>query len=189
MAEAAESRPEGMLTLSTHDTKRSGDVRARLNLLSELPDAWGHAVRRWADRNQSRKLAGCPDTNAEYLCYQTLVGTWPIEVERVGAFMAKATKEAKVYTSWIDPNADYDEALQRFVAAVMGDPAFVAELKLACRAGKAPPDEPVLIGAVAGGEEKGVWAIEWKRGQSGSSRRWLKSAGMPSSDQGIGSRS
>jgi hypothetical protein len=57
------------------------------------------------------------NTNAEYLCYQTLVGTWPIEVERVGAFMAKATKEAKVYTSWIDPNADYDEALQRFVAA------------------------------------------------------------------------
>jgi (1->4)-alpha-D-glucan 1-alpha-D-glucosylmutase len=129
MAEASERRPEGMLTLSTHDTKRSGDVRARLNLLSELPDAWGHAVRRWADRNQSRKLAGCPDTNAEYLCYQTLVGTWPIEVERVGAFMAKATKEAKVYTSWIDPNADYDEALQRFVAAVMSDPAFVAELE------------------------------------------------------------
>src|SRR5262249_32499322 len=61
MAEAAERWPEAMLTLSTHDTKRTGDVRARINLLSELPDAWAHAVRRWAERNQSRKLAGCPD--------------------------------------------------------------------------------------------------------------------------------
>jgi (1->4)-alpha-D-glucan 1-alpha-D-glucosylmutase len=85
MAEAAERWPEGMLTLATHDTKRSGDVRARLNLLSELPDSWAQAVRRWTERNQSRKLAGCPDTNAEYLCYQTLVGTWPIEVDRVAA--------------------------------------------------------------------------------------------------------
>jgi (1->4)-alpha-D-glucan 1-alpha-D-glucosylmutase len=129
MAEAAERWPEAMLTLSTHDTKRSGDVRARLNLLSELADAWESAVRRWMERNQSRKLAGWPDTNAEYLLYQTLVGAWPIEAERVGGFMAKATKEAKVHTSWIDPKPDYDEALQRFVADVMGDPTFVAELE------------------------------------------------------------
>jgi (1->4)-alpha-D-glucan 1-alpha-D-glucosylmutase len=129
MAEAAERWPEAMLTLSTHDTKRSGDVRARLNLLSELPDAWEDSVRRWTERNQPRKLAGWPDTNAEYLLYQTLVGAWPIEAERVGAFMAKATKEAKVHTSWIDPKSDYDEALQRFVTAVMGDPAFIGALE------------------------------------------------------------
>jgi (1->4)-alpha-D-glucan 1-alpha-D-glucosylmutase len=129
MIEAAERWPEAMLTLSTHDTKRSGDVRARLDLLSEIPDAWERTVRRWAERNERHRCGGWPDANAEYLLYQTLVGTWPITAERVGAFMAKATKEAKVHTSWIDPKPDYDEALQRFVVDVLGDQDFVADLE------------------------------------------------------------
>ena len=118
-----------MLTLSTHDTKRSGDVRARISLLSELPEAWGRAVERWARRNESYKQDGWPDRNAEYLLYQTLVGAWPIEAGRVGAFMQKAAKEAKVHTSWTDPNADYDDALSAFVTAVIADAEFVADLE------------------------------------------------------------
>jgi (1->4)-alpha-D-glucan 1-alpha-D-glucosylmutase len=117
-----------MLTLSTHDTKRSGDVRARISLLSEMPDAWARAVARWATLNRGHKQNGWPVRNAEYLLYQTLVGAWPIDAVRVGAFMAKAAREAKVYTSWTDPRPEYDEALAAFVAAVLADPAFLAEL-------------------------------------------------------------
>jgi (1->4)-alpha-D-glucan 1-alpha-D-glucosylmutase len=86
-------------------------------------------VVRWADRNISHKQDGWPDRNAEYLLYQTLAGTWPIEAGRVGAFMLKAAKEAKVHTSWTDPNAGYDDALSAFVTAVLADRAFTADLE------------------------------------------------------------
>jgi (1->4)-alpha-D-glucan 1-alpha-D-glucosylmutase len=129
MADAARDRPEAMLTLSTHDTKRSGDVRARISLLSELPEAWENAVGRWARRNREHKQDGWPDRNAEYLLYQTLAGAWPIDAGRAGAFMQKAAKEAKVHTSWTDPNAGYDDALSAFVTAVLADPGFVADLE------------------------------------------------------------
>jgi (1->4)-alpha-D-glucan 1-alpha-D-glucosylmutase len=118
-----------MLTLSTHDTKRSGDVRARLHLLSEIPEAWEGIVTRWGERNERHRSGGWPDRNAEYLLYQTLVGAWPIDAARAQAFMEKATKEAKVHTSWIDPRPDYDEAVAAFVAGVLADDAFVAELE------------------------------------------------------------
>ncbi len=125
--------PATMVTTSTHDTKRGEDVRARICLLSELPAAWGASVRRWAARNQDHRLQGHhrpdqPDRNAEYLLYQTLVGAWPIAVERVVAYMAKATKEAKQHTSWTDPDPEYDTAVEDFVRAVMADQAFLAEL-------------------------------------------------------------
>ena len=129
MADVARRWPETMLTLSTHDTKRSGDVRARICLLSELPTAWGRAVERWADRNERYRRHGWPDRNAEYLLYQTLVGAWPIDAGRAAAFMAKAAKEAKVHTSWIDPNVGYDDALAAFVEAVLSDDGFVANLE------------------------------------------------------------
>jgi len=129
MAEAARRWPEAMLTLSTHDTKRSGDVRARISLLAELPGAWTRAVDRWTVRNQRYKQGGWPDRNTEYLLYQTLVGAWPIDPGRVGAFLQKAAKEAKVHTSWIDPNPGYDDALSAFVAAVLADRGFVADLE------------------------------------------------------------
>jgi (1->4)-alpha-D-glucan 1-alpha-D-glucosylmutase len=129
MADAARDRPEAMLTLSTHDTKRSGDVRARVSLLSELPEAWEDAVGRWARRNREHKRDGWPDRNAEYLLYQTLAAAWPIDAGRAGAFMQKAAKEAKVHTSWTDPNAGYDDALSAFVTAVLADPGFVADLE------------------------------------------------------------
>jgi (1->4)-alpha-D-glucan 1-alpha-D-glucosylmutase len=129
MAHAARHWPETMLTLSTHDTKRSGDVRARISVLSELPGAWESAVVRWADRNNGHKQDGWPDRNAEYLLYQTLAGAWPIEAGRVSAFMQKAAKEAKVHTSWTDPNAGYDDALSAFVTEVLADRAFTADLE------------------------------------------------------------
>ena len=128
MAHAARHWPETMLTLSTHDTKRSGDVRARISVLSELPAAWERAVARWANHNRRHKHGRWPDRNAEYLLYQTLVGAWPIDPARAGAFMAKAAKEAKVHTSWTEPQPDYDEALAAFVTAVLADAGFIAEL-------------------------------------------------------------
>jgi (1->4)-alpha-D-glucan 1-alpha-D-glucosylmutase len=129
MSDAARHWPESMLTLATHDTKRSGDVRARLSLLAELPEAWEQAVAHWARRNERHKRDGWPDRNAEYLLYQTLVGAWPIEAARVAAFMAKAVREAKVHTSWTDPDPGYDEAVSAFVAAVLADREFVADLE------------------------------------------------------------
>jgi (1->4)-alpha-D-glucan 1-alpha-D-glucosylmutase len=129
MAHAARHWPEAMLTLSTHDTKRSGDVRARLNLLAEQPAAWEQAVQRWAARNERHKQDGWPDRNAEYLLYQTLVGAWPIDAARARAFMAKAVREAKVHTSWTDPDPAYDDAVAAFTGAVLADQDFVADLE------------------------------------------------------------
>jgi len=128
MAHTARHWPETMLTLSTHDTKRSGDVRARISLLSELPQEWERAVTRWANRNDRHRHGCWPDRNAEYLLYQTLVGAWPIGAARASAFMAKAAREAKVHTSWTEPSAEYDEALGAFVTAVFADRDFVADL-------------------------------------------------------------
>jgi (1->4)-alpha-D-glucan 1-alpha-D-glucosylmutase len=129
MSAAAQQWPESMLTLATHDTKRSGDVRARLSLLAELPEAWQQAAGRWAQHNERHKRDGWPDRNAEYLLYQTLVGAWPIDAARTAAFMAKAVREAKVHTSWTDPDPRYDEAVSAFVTAVLADREFVAGLE------------------------------------------------------------
>jgi (1->4)-alpha-D-glucan 1-alpha-D-glucosylmutase len=98
-------------------------------VLSELPDDWERAVQRWAELNKGHKQDGWPDRNAEYLLYQTLVGAWPIDVGRVSAFMHKAAKEAKVHTSWTDPDAGYDDALSAFVTGVLADRGFVAGLE------------------------------------------------------------
>ena len=127
---AAQARwPSAMLASSTHDTKRSEDVRARLNALSEVPQRWSEAVERWAALNQRYRRGEWPDRNAEYLLYQTLVGAWPIERERVLAYMEKASREAKAYTSWTQPNRDYDDALQAFVEGVMTDDEFTRDLE------------------------------------------------------------
>ena len=122
-----------MLTTSTHDTKRSEDVRARINVLSEIPAEWGTALARWSRLNADKKSGvdgePAPDCNDEYLFYQTLVGAWPAESrtaeefadfrERIGAYMQKAIKEAKVHTSWVNPNEAYDHAVSKFVKEVL----------------------------------------------------------------------
>jgi (1->4)-alpha-D-glucan 1-alpha-D-glucosylmutase len=129
MAHAARRWPQAMLTLSTHDTKRSGDVRARINLLSELPGTWERAIAAWAQHNDRHKRDGWPDRNAEYLLYQTLVGAWPISPARAGAFMEKATREAKVHTTWTDPDAGYEKALDGFITGILADQDFTAGLE------------------------------------------------------------
>lgn len=111
---------------STHDTKRGEDVRARLQGVSEEPEAWAEAVRGWAAMNERHRRGAWPDRNAEYLYYQTLAGAWPIGVERAWAYMEKAAREAKVHTSWNDPNPDYEGALRGFVADTLSDGAFAA---------------------------------------------------------------
>ncbi len=121
--------PHTMLTLSTHDTKRSADVRARLALLSEIPGRFAEAVAEWASHNkQHRTGPDLPDRNIEWLLYQTLMGAWPLTVERAVAYIEKASKEAKEHTSWIDPDPAYDEALRRFVEGALRDPEFLASL-------------------------------------------------------------
>ena len=99
------THPNTMTTLATHDTKRSDDVRARLAVLSEIPARVGEALLRWSRMNNELR-AGCarcgdmPDRNTEYLLYQTLIGAWPITVERMQEYMLKAVREAKQRTSW-----------------------------------------------------------------------------------------
>lgn len=124
-ARRAERWPRSMLTTATHDDKRGEDVRARLAVLSEMPGAWREAVERWSERNERHRQRDLPDRAAEYLLYQTLVGAWPISTERATAYMEKASREAKVHTSWLSPNAGYDAALRAFVEGVLSDPGFV----------------------------------------------------------------
>ncbi len=124
----AEDWPSTLLATSTHDTKRSEDVRARISLLSEIPDQWAGAVQRWSAMNAAHRTDGLPDANAEYLLYQVLVGAHPLDADRAVAYLEKATKEAKEHTSWIDPSPAYDDALKRFVTAVVTDPDCAADL-------------------------------------------------------------
>ncbi|MFO8004687.1 malto-oligosyltrehalose synthase [Thioalkalivibrio sp.] len=116
--------PTTMLASSTHDTKRSEDVRARLVLLSEIPQHWGQAVRDWIHRNSDYRTGVWPDPATEYLLYQTLVGAWPIEAERVTAYLEKAMREAKLHTSWTESDPAYEEAVKDFAARLLCDAGF-----------------------------------------------------------------
>jgi (1->4)-alpha-D-glucan 1-alpha-D-glucosylmutase len=125
--------PDSMLESSTHDSKRSEDLRARINVLSEIPKEWQLHLRRWRDWNRGKKRmlddAPAPNRNDEYLLYQTLIGTWPAEslddsrwdrfVKRIEQYMLKAVREAKEHTSWAHANADYEEAVTGFVHSVL----------------------------------------------------------------------
>jgi len=126
---AARLRPHTMLATSTHDTKRSEDVRARIGLLSQIPRQWRSTVLRWSDHNRRHKQNNLPDPRTEYYLYQTLVGAYPIEVERIQAHMLKAAREAKLNTSWIEPRAAYEAALSRFVTGAMSDGEFMTDLE------------------------------------------------------------
>jgi len=147
----ARTWPNTMLASSTHDSKRSEDVRARINVLSEMPGAWKLSVARWARLNRSKKSQvdgrAAPSANDEYLLYQTLIGVWPAEEmdaagldllrERIERYLLKAVREAKEHTSWINPNPEYERALSRFVSALLS-PAeknpFLADLAAKQRA-------------------------------------------------------
>ncbi|MET0624455.1 MAG: malto-oligosyltrehalose synthase, partial [Pyrinomonadaceae bacterium] len=131
-----ESWPHTLSATSTHDTKRGEDTRARINVLSEVPEEWNRALHRWREMNRAKKSsvdgAHAPDANEEYLLYQTLVGTWPTAplddesraeyVGRLQEYTRKALKEAKLHTSWISPDEEYERAVSEFIAALL-DPA------------------------------------------------------------------
>jgi (1->4)-alpha-D-glucan 1-alpha-D-glucosylmutase len=133
LADRAARWPHGFSATSTHDTKRSEDVRARLNVLSEVPGAWKQAISRWARMNARGRSAIdgqlYPTRNEEYLLYQTLVGTWPLTSMTAGqsqeyrgrivAYMQKAMREAKVVTNWLNPSHAHERAMTRFVEFVL----------------------------------------------------------------------
>jgi (1->4)-alpha-D-glucan 1-alpha-D-glucosylmutase len=121
--------PRGLLATSTHDTKRSEDVRARIGLLAGSAARWEAAVRRWSERAERHRRGDLPDRSAEYLLYQILVGAWPISPERAAAYMEKAVREAKRHTSWTAPDLEYEAALAGFVTGVLSDPELVADLE------------------------------------------------------------
>jgi (1->4)-alpha-D-glucan 1-alpha-D-glucosylmutase len=128
-AEVQANRPFTMLATSTHDTKRSEDVRSRISLLSEIPQVWGETVRRWSAATERYRTGDLPDRKAEYLLYQTLVGAWPISAERLRNYMRKAVREAKERTSWIERNEEYEEKLDKFIDAVLADRDLVADVE------------------------------------------------------------
>ncbi|WP_035990611.1 malto-oligosyltrehalose synthase [Leptolyngbya sp. KIOST-1] len=122
--------PHAINATSTHDTKRSEDVRARLNVLSELPTEWEAAVNSWRSLNGSHKTVVrdrvVPDANDEYFLYQTLVGAFPFDDSELGSFsdrlaeyVVKAVREAKVHTAWLRPDADYEDGYVAFTRAIL----------------------------------------------------------------------
>lgn len=125
--------PHALITTATHDTKRGEDVRARINVLSEIPEEWRKCLLHWRRLNNRKKPVvdgqKVPDRNEEYLLYQTLVGAWPVEemdetayeqlTRRIKEYMLKASREAKINTSWINPNSMYEDALTVFIDSVM----------------------------------------------------------------------
>ena len=128
-AQAQSARPHSLLATSTHDSKFSEDVRARLALLSEIPEAWSAAVRRWAAINERHRRGDLPDRDLEYRFYQTLVGAWPLEPDRALACLHKAAREAKVWTAWTRRNGRYEEALRTFITGALSDPEFTSEVE------------------------------------------------------------
>lgn len=127
--------PNTMLATSTHDGKRSEDVRARINVLSEIPSLWKLRLRRWNRFNLNKKVllgedgVSAPTPNDEYLLHQTLIGAWPLEpldqatlagfCERIESYMQKAIREAKINSNWINPNLEYESALSKFIKALL----------------------------------------------------------------------
>lgn len=128
-ADAQHRWPDTMTTLSTHDTKRSADVRARLALLSEIPHEWTAACAHWMSDSAVHWPGGDPDRHTQHLLLQTLVGAWPLSVSRATEYLAKATKEAKLHTTWTEPNEAYDSARDAYVAGVLEDADLVAAIK------------------------------------------------------------
>jgi (1->4)-alpha-D-glucan 1-alpha-D-glucosylmutase len=146
--------PGTMTTLSTHDTKRSEDARAQLAGLAELPLEWANAVRHWHELGaRHRSPDGRPDPETEYLFWQTVVATWSPSAaadpagyrERITNYLSKATREAKVHTSWTSPDPDYDTAIEAYAGAVLADPAVLQQVGAFC-AELAEPTRVAVLG-------------------------------------------
>ncbi|MFP5247038.1 MAG: malto-oligosyltrehalose synthase, partial [Thermoanaerobaculia bacterium] len=128
--------PNTQNATSTHDTKRAEDVRARIHVLSEIPDSWQREVRKWSRINEPLKRDGVPHPNEEYLIYQTLVGMWPLDdseittvPERLRQYLEKAARESKTHSSWLAPNETYESSLKDFATAILEHEPFVNEFR------------------------------------------------------------
>ncbi|MDQ1409346.1 MAG: (1-_4)-alpha-D-glucan 1-alpha-D-glucosylmutase [Acidobacteriaceae bacterium] len=132
IAERQKRWPHSMNASSTHDTKRAEDVRARISVLSEIPQKWEKRLHQWAAMNEQYKIAGnggaVPDRNEEYFLYQTLLGMWPLEqselggvLERLQSYAVKAIREAMVHTRWTRPNLAHEKGLKNFIAAILDE--------------------------------------------------------------------
>ncbi len=117
--------PRAMLTTQTHDTKRSGDARARIGALSAMAASWEQHVRRWYELTQELVEDGAPDDHERYLLFQTLVAVWPIAAERLEGYVDKALREAKRNTNWVDQNHDWEDRVKRFAVALLAFEPFL----------------------------------------------------------------
>ena len=123
--ERARRFPRGLLITQTHDTKRSGDARARIGALAGMADEWARQLRAW------RRLLpqGPPSWNEAHLIFQTMVGAWPLELDRLEAYVEKALREAKVSTNWVDPDEGYERGVRDWCRALYANRAFLDELE------------------------------------------------------------
>jgi (1->4)-alpha-D-glucan 1-alpha-D-glucosylmutase len=134
LAKMQATHPLTMTTLSTHDTKRSEDVRARMAVLSEIPEVFATAIARWSEHTVTYREGDVLDHGTEYFYYQTLIGAWPITppgqefTARMKAYMQKAMREAKERTTWVANNKDYEDALNGFIEKTLADASFVSEV-------------------------------------------------------------
>ena len=127
--ERAERFPTGLLTTMTHDAKRSGDVRARIGALSSMANQWSAVAERLFALSERHRRDGAPDDVERYFLLQTLVGAWPIELERIEAHIEKALREAKRNTSWVAQNHEYELVVKQFCRALFADAEFLGELE------------------------------------------------------------
>jgi (1->4)-alpha-D-glucan 1-alpha-D-glucosylmutase len=125
----AEHWPRNMLATSTHDNKRSEDVRTRISVLTETPERWGEILHQWSQMNAPLWRNRTPDRHAEYLLYQTMIGAWPIDRDRCWQYMLKACREAKIATSWHEPNLGYEQTMQEFIDGLFASREFLASLE------------------------------------------------------------
>ncbi len=128
-AERARRFPENLLVTQTHDTKRSGDARARIGALSAMAEGWATCVRRWYELTDELVADGAPDGQERYLIFQTLAGVWPICAERLEGYLEKALREAKRNTNWVDQNHGWEERVKRFAVALLTHEPFVASFE------------------------------------------------------------
>jgi (1->4)-alpha-D-glucan 1-alpha-D-glucosylmutase len=142
--ERSERFPLNLLTTQTHDAKRSADVRARIGVLASMPDEWREHTERWLS------LGGVPDPLEAYVVFQTLVGAWPIEAERMEAYMEKALREAKRTSNWIEPNLEHEEAVKAFVRGLYSDRRFLDDF------------EPFVARVAAAGERAALGQLALK---------------------------
>jgi (1->4)-alpha-D-glucan 1-alpha-D-glucosylmutase len=124
--ERARRFPRNLLVTQTHDTKRAGDVRARIGVLAGMPEEWAAHVRRWLEACST--IVG-PDAVERYLIFQTLVGAWPIELERLEAYLEKALREAKRSTNWIEPDTAHEERVKAFCRALYDHRPFLSDFE------------------------------------------------------------